>query len=95
MVLNLKPSWNCFDQHMMHQGWDLNYVFFFSSFKNVEWRVMSHILQYKYKLILLYLILVLKAFVVTFKNNFIRLNISIKCFKLGMKIIYFSQFGMN
>jgi uncharacterized membrane protein YesL len=56
---------------------------------------MSHILQYKYKFILLYLILVLKAFVVTFKNNFIRLNISIKCFKLGMKIIYFSQIGMN
>jgi hypothetical protein len=55
---------------------------------------MSQILQYKYKVILLYLILFLKIFL-TFKNNFIRLNISIICFKLGMKMIYFGQIGMN
>jgi hypothetical protein len=56
---------------------------------------MSHILQYKYKVILLYLILAFKAFVLTFENNFIGLNISIKYFKLGMKMIYFGQISMN
>jgi hypothetical protein len=45
--IKFKPSLNCFHQHMMHQGWDSNYMFFIFNFLNVEWRLMPHIFQYK------------------------------------------------
>lgn len=32
MVLNFKPSWNCFDRHMMHQGRGSNYMFLIFKF---------------------------------------------------------------